>query len=103
MMPFQSEGRGLLDPPSPLVSPPLVSSLLEVMVIGLGPVPSACSEPFTVSETEGSNFTMIPGLIVSVNVLATLTLLRIQKTSASTDEPDPGMPQLWLADGIDVT
>src|SRR5262245_38124 len=102
-MPFQSEGPGFVAPPSPLVSPPFESSRLEVMVIGLGPLPAACNEPFTVMDVPGSNFTMIPGRIVRVKVLLTLTVLRIQKTSASTDEPEPGTPQVWLAEGIDVT
>ncbi len=59
----QSDAEGEVALPSPFVSPPALSSRIEVkMMLWLAPErPMALSEPFTVSEREGSNFTTTPG------------------------------------------
>src|SRR5215831_3715565 len=95
--PCQSEGLPTLAP-SPFVSPPAASSLLEVMTMLLPDVPWHWSAPETCTLMLGSSLMITPGRTVSVNPEFTVMLLRTQNTSAVTVAPEPGVPQLVLAE-----
>ena len=65
-MPSQSPAAGELALPSPLVSPPTVSSASEVKVTGLAAVPLTSRVPSTVRVAEALALTTTPLSIVSV-------------------------------------
>lgn len=74
-IPGQSLAAGLLAEPSPFVSPATASSWNEVNTIGCAYGPTASKVPLTSSRADFLNLTTVPGSIVRVAPLATVTVL----------------------------
>jgi hypothetical protein len=65
-IPLQSPALGRLARPSPLVSPPTLSSLIDVRYTGEAAVPPVVNLPLTSKPAPASNFTTLPAATVSV-------------------------------------
>src|SRR4051794_40208127 len=65
-MPPQSPAAGAVAGPSLLVSPPTLSSLIEVSVTGAVLVPLADSEPLTIRLAPGSALSTVPAAALRV-------------------------------------
>ena len=74
----------MVAPPSPLVSPPTLSSLTEVKITGLDSVPATTRLPHTLSDELAANFTTTPAGTDNVTPAFTEMLLSTTKTSATS-------------------
>ena len=73
MMRPQSPGTGQEAVPSPLESPPTLSSFTDVKMMWLSAVPSASRMPLTTRFLPGPSFTTAPGSMVSCTPGLTVT------------------------------
>jgi len=73
-IPPQSPALGEVAFPSPLVSPPTLSSLIEVKYTGEAEVPADVSEPLICRLAPESNLMIVPAATVRVTPAATVVL-----------------------------
>src|ERR1700744_1137501 len=78
LMPSQSPGVGVVAVPSPLLSPPALSSFQEVNTTGVAAVPATFSVPSPVTPSLRPDFTTGPAAIVKVTPVGTLSVLSMR-------------------------